>query len=234
MSQWAGFVCSLYIPKPFRSLIYGTFGNVYGVKFHEMGQPIDSFPSFNQFFTRALKKDARMIEDEGDITSLCSPCDGTVLSISEIDSANFTFECVKGLDYSLEEFMLGSTEGENRGSVKELISKVSARGNKLYASVIYLAPGDYHRFHSCGSWSALSRRHIPGYLAPVKPSYVAGHKDVFKTNERVNIFGQWAKGFMMTSFVGALNVGSIRLHFDPTLTTNKLLPTEIEEDYHYT
>ena len=86
--------------------------------------------------------------------------------------------------------------------------------------VIYLAPSDYHRFHSACHTHFDFRRHIAGYLDPVKPSYVNKHKDVFKNNERVNLFGSWDQGFFMQSFVGALNVGSIKLDFDPKLRTN--------------
>jgi phosphatidylserine decarboxylase len=70
-----------------------------------------------------------------------------------------------------------------------LLKKVKANGNKLFYMVIYLSPGDYHRFHAPAVHTALYRRHIAGYLSPVKPSYVRRHKDVFKNNERVNIFG---------------------------------------------
>jgi phosphatidylserine decarboxylase len=90
--------------------------------------------------------------------------------------------------------------------------------------VIYLSPGDYHRFHAPAIHTAQYRRHIVGYLAPVKPSYVAKHKDVFKHNERVNIFGDWYgtdKNFFFVSYVGALNVGSIVLDFDSNVETNK-------------
>jgi phosphatidylserine decarboxylase len=76
-------------------------------------------------------------------------------------------------------------------SIKSLLAGVDARGNKLYYAVIYLSPGDYHRFHSPALHTALTRRHIAGYLSPVKPSYVMKHKDVFKANERVNVFGEW-------------------------------------------
>jgi phosphatidylserine decarboxylase len=86
--------------------------------------------------------------------------------------------------------------------------------------VIYLAPSDYHRFHAPAICNAEYRRHIAGYLDPVKPSYVNKHKDVFKNNERVNLFGNWSNGFFFQSFVGALNVGSIKLLCDPKLTTN--------------
>jgi phosphatidylserine decarboxylase len=58
--------------------------------------------------------------------------------------------------------------------------------------VIYLAPSDYHRFHSPAIFNAEQRRHIAGYLDPVKPAYVNRDKDVFKNNERVNLFGNWS------------------------------------------
>lgn len=107
-----------------------------------------------------------------------------------------------------------------------MLQSVHQRGNKLFSMVIYLAPSDYHRFHSPAVFLAECRRHIAGYLDPVKPSYVNKHKDVFKNNERVNLFGDWNFGFFMTSFVGALNVGSIKLHFDKTLRTNNASPAE--------
>ena len=47
---------------------------------------------------------------------------------------------------------------------------------------------------------------------------------MYKSNERVNILGDWAHGFLAMSFVGALNVGSIRLHFDEGLKTNNRKP----------
>lgn len=90
--------------------------------------------------------------------------------------------------------------------------------------VVYLAPGDYHRFHSPASFTANYRRHIPGYLEPVDPRYLKKHRDVFKSNERVNLFGDWTFGFFAVSFVGATNVGSIKLHFDDVLKTNIVSP----------
>lgn len=86
--------------------------------------------------------------------------------------------------------------------------------------VIYLAPGDYHRYHSPAHFIALYRRHIPGYLEPVLPAYVKKHKDVLKDNERVNLLGEWTHGLFALSFVGALNVGSIKINFDEDLVTN--------------
>lgn len=86
--------------------------------------------------------------------------------------------------------------------------------------VIYLAPGDYHRFHSPASFTANYRRHLPGFLEPVDPRYLKKHRDVIKSNERVNLFGDWTHGFFSISFVGATNVGSVKVHFDDSLKTN--------------
>jgi phosphatidylserine decarboxylase len=73
-------------------------------------------------------------------------------------------------------------------------------------------------------FTANFRRHVVGYLEPVRPKYLETHRDVLKSNERVNIFGEWAEGFFAISFVGALNVGSIKLHFDESLKTNMKAP----------
>jgi phosphatidylserine decarboxylase len=45
--------------------------------------------------------------------------------------------------------------------------EVLQEGNQLYFIVIYLAPGDYHRFHSPANWVAESRRHFAGIILPV-------------------------------------------------------------------
>jgi phosphatidylserine decarboxylase len=107
---------------------------------------------------------------------------------------------------------------------QKLIEDVHKRGNKLMFTIIYLAPGDYHRFHSPAQFKTHFRRHIAGWLDPVKPAYVFKHKNVFKDNERVNLLGSWNHGFFSISFVGAMNVGSIQLHYDPELETNQLNP----------
>jgi len=61
---------------------------------------------------------------------------------------------------------------------------------------------------------------VAGYLEPVDPRYLKTHRDVFKSNERVNVLGDWSHGFFAISFVGATNVGSIKLHFDDILKSN--------------
>jgi len=52
------------------------------------------------------------------------------------------------------------------------MDSVNSRGNKVMYCVIYLAPQDYHRYHSPTALNIHYRRHIPGYLAPVMPAYL--------------------------------------------------------------
>lgn len=182
-------------------------------------EDLKSYVSFNKFFTRQLKDGLRKISNPDEKVTICSPCDGRVLSVGEVCTADCTIDCVKGRSYRLDEFMLGVRDELDK-SVPALVKKVLDRGNKLFYTVIYLAPSDYHRYHSPAIFHADHRRHIAGYLDPVKPVYVNKHKDVFKNNERVNLFGNWAHGFFFKSYVGALNVGSIKLNFEPTLCTN--------------
>lgn len=106
-----------------------------------------------------------------------------------------------------------------------IITSAKERGRKVMFIVIYLAPGDYHRYHSPASFTASYRRHLPGYLEPVDPRYLKKHRDVLKNNERVNLLGDWTFGFFAVSFVGATNVGSIKIHFDDVLKTNVASPS---------
>lgn len=61
-------------------------------------------------------------------------------------------------------------------------------------------------------------------MNPVKESYIAKPNRCYETNERVASFCDWAGGFMAITFVGALNVGSIGLDYDPKLDTNCDIP----------
>jgi len=92
--------------------------------------------------------------------------------------------------------------------------------NKLFFLVVYLAPGDYHRFHSPTSWVVERRRHFTGDLFSVSPYIANRMKDLFVLNERVALLGRWKYGFYSMVPVGATNVGSIRINFDESLRTN--------------
>ncbi|KAI8143031.1 phosphatidylserine decarboxylase-domain-containing protein [Fennellomyces sp. T-0311] len=94
-------------------------------------------------------------------------------------------------------------------------------GNALFFCVIYLAPGDYHRFHSPTSWVVQKRRHFAGELFSVSPYFVKLLQNLFVLNERVVLLGKWKHGFFSMTPVGATNVGSIHIKFDEALKTNR-------------
>ncbi|GJJ09388.1 hypothetical protein Clacol_003610 [Clathrus columnatus] len=76
--------------------------------------------------------------------------------------------------------------------------------NALYFAVVYLAPGDYHRFHSPSNWVVKSRRH---FIGKQRFWFVDPHFTL--------------QTEMETSFSkGATNVGSIKINFDRDLRTN--------------
>ena len=236
ISRVTGWFCSLWLPLPLRYVFYGGFAKFYGINMEEVEHPdFGHYETFTKFFTRHLKEGVRTVSEPKNAKTMCSPCDGRVLTCGEINSEFSTIDCVKGRSYRLDEFMFGtigdntdvqneSPEIPNNSQVAAVLDKVKQRGNKLMYMVIYLSPADYHRFHSPAIHTGDYRRHIVGYLSPVKPSHVNKHKDVFKNNERVNIFGRWAQGFYFESAVGATNVGSIKLDFDEEVLTNKPVP----------
>ncbi|KAF9572226.1 phosphatidylserine decarboxylase 1 [Mortierella alpina] len=113
-------------------------------------------------------------------------------------------------------------EADERSRSPENQEELKLRpGNALFFCVIYLAPGDYHRFHSPTNWVAETRRHFAGELYSVSPWMVKQLQDLFVLNERVALLGKWRHGFFSMVPVGATNVGSIVLNFDKELRTNQ-------------
>src|SRR5262245_33734416 len=76
-------------PVPTRRLRRMLYGTVFGGKFppgldeDDSEKPLDSYPSLNAVFTRALKPEARPIDPRPD--HLVCPCDGTVQEIGRVD-----------------------------------------------------------------------------------------------------------------------------------------------------
>ena len=93
-------------------------------------------------------------------------------------------------------------------------------GNDLYTAVIYLGPGDYHRFHSPTEWAADQRIHVSGELLSVAVDLVKRFPSILSLNERVALIGSWRHGFFAYSAVGAYNVGNITLASDEKFRAN--------------
>lgn len=79
--------------------------------------------------------------------------------------------------------------------------------------MFYLAPGDYHWFHSPADIIISKITHIPGVLKKVDPMSVEKFKNIYNKNEWVVLEGNTKFGKIWMTMIGALNVGSIRLNF---------------------
>ncbi|TGZ83184.1 phosphatidylserine decarboxylase [Ascodesmis nigricans] len=100
---------------------------------------------------------------------------------------------------------------------------------RLFFAVIYLAPGDYHRFHSPVPWVVERRRHFAGELYSVSPYLQNRLPGLFTLNERVVLLGRWRHGMYSMTLVGATNVGSIKINFDRELQTNSFVKLAEQE-----
>ncbi|CCH41744.1 Phosphatidylserine decarboxylase proenzyme 1,mitochondrial [Wickerhamomyces ciferrii] len=163
----------------------------------------------------------------------------------EILKRHGEFAEINGISYSLDDILGG--EGKNVHHLKKIIykeegdksvevgtkkvlqvaseissnkAKSSQNDKELFYAVIYLAPGDYHRYHSPTDWVVTLRRHFIGELYSVAPYFQRTLSNLFVLNERVSLLGYWKYGFFSMTPVGATNVGSIKVNFDKDLTTN--------------
>lgn len=157
-----------------------------------------------------------------------------MLHSGPLSSSSGMVEQVKGVAYSLLAFLgpntftlgppstwLGPPTDDPTEYVTSLLKNPEA--NCLYTIVIYLAPGDYHRFHSPVEWVVTARRHFSGELLSVNPRMAKRISGLFALNERAVYVGEWEHGFFSMTAVGATNVGSIRVYDDPKLSTNSWL-----------
>ncbi|XP_028254369.1 phosphatidylserine decarboxylase proenzyme, mitochondrial isoform X2 [Parambassis ranga] len=202
-----------WLRKPVLSLYIWTFG----VNMQEAAvEDLHHYRNLGEFFSRRLKPAVRPVCAS---SFLISPADGRILHFGRVK--NSEVEQVKGVTYSLENF-LGPQTRQNNGSCSSSFRDLllTSPDSDLYHVVVYLAPGDYHCFHSPADWRVELRRHFPGSLMSVNPGVARWVKELFCLNERVALIGQWQHGFFSLTAVGATNVGSIRVYFDQELQTN--------------
>ncbi|KAK9974157.1 hypothetical protein ABG768_022264 [Culter alburnus] len=211
------------LPNWLRKPIFRLYIWTFGVNMKEAAvEDLQHYRNLGEFFRRKLKPQVRPVCDSH---CVISPADGKILHFGRVK--NCEVEQVKGVTYSLETFLGPRTWAEsltaNRneddpGTFQDAL--VTKEGNELFHCVVYLAPGDYHCFHSPTDWRVAHRRHFPGSLMSVNPGVARWIKELFCHNERVVLSGEWTHGFFSLTAVGATNVGSIRIYFDKELRTN--------------
>ena len=181
---------------------------------------------------------SRIFSSPSEDASQSNPSDDPSLS------ADREFANINGISYTLPNLFSGpqdqsstATKADDQSTTPRASSEAAVRADlattwslfspskatKLYYLVVYLAPGDYHRFHSPVSWVCSSRRHFAGELYSVSPYLQRTLPGLFTLNERVVLLGRWKYGFFSYTPVGATNVGSIKINFDRELRTNNLI-----------
>ncbi|XP_069789209.1 phosphatidylserine decarboxylase proenzyme, mitochondrial isoform X8 [Narcine bancroftii] len=216
LSRAWGRLNQVELPIWMRKPVYNLYIWTFGVNMKEAAvEDLQHYRNLSEFFRRKLKPQARPVCDSH---CVISPADGKILHFGRVK--NCEVEQVKGVTYSLETFLGPQTWSENLAiSINNTETTfqehlVTKEGNDLYHCVIYLAPGDYHCFHSPTDWRVSHRRHFPGSLMSVNPGVARWIKELFCHNERVVLAGDWTHGFFSLTAVGATNVGSIRIYFD--------------------
>jgi phosphatidylserine decarboxylase len=150
------------------------------------------YESFNAFFTRALRAQAR--PSDPDPAVLVSPVDGAVSQIGRLDGSWLVQ--AKGHAYTLESLLAADLSW-------------AARFRGGASATLYLAPFNYHRVHMPLRGALRAAWYVPGQLFSVNAVTAAGVPGLFARNERVVcVFGHEALSFAVV-LVGALLVGSI-------------------------
>jgi phosphatidylserine decarboxylase len=176
----------------------------FGVDEKEFLLPIEAFNSFNDFFIRKLKPEARPIVGGSDMAVL--PADGRYLVYPNIAEADGFV--VKGKKFSLKDLLQCSTLAKRY----EMGSMVIAR----------LCPTDYHRFHFPCNCIPSAPFEIKGDLHSVNPLALRRRIEILSHNKRACTLLE-TESFGKVAFieVGAMCVGSIHATYTPNAPYNK-------------
>ncbi|QID19583.1 phosphatidylserine decarboxylase [Nitrogeniibacter mangrovi] len=163
----------------------------YGVDMSEAANPDPAaYPSFNDFFTRALRDDARPLAD----AELLCPVDGAISQFGPIKRGHL-FQA-KGHEYSATALVGGDHQLAERFA------------DGLFAT-LYLSPRDYHRVHMPCDGTLREMIYVPGELFSVNPVTARNIPGLFARNERVVCVFDGAEGPFVMVLVGATIVGSM-------------------------
>lgn len=156
---------------------------------------ITHYACFNDFFTRALKSDARPLAN----AQWICPVDGAISQFGRI-AGDQIFQA-KGHHYSTRALVGGDAQ-------------LAAQFENGDFATIYLSPKDYHRIHMPAAGRLLRMVHVPGDLFSVNPATAQGVPGLFARNERVVcvfdtfvmvLVGATIVGSMATTWHGVVN-----------------------------
>lgn len=180
----------------FTTAVIRRFVARYRVNMQDAANPdIASYASFNEFFTRPLRADARPLAD----AAFVCPVDGAISQFGAIKHGNI-FQA-KGHSYTTTALVGGD-------------ATLAAQYADGSFATLYLSPRDYHRIHMPCAGRLRRMIYVPGALFSVNPKTVRGVSGLFARNERVVcVFdgepGDGMSGPFVMVLVGATIVGSI-------------------------
>jgi phosphatidylserine decarboxylase len=190
LTQFAGMVADMRGGPLTRALIR-KFVAHYQVNMEEAADPrIESYPTFNEFFTRALRPGARPISD----AALVCPVDAAISQFGPIEHDQI-FQA-KGHSYSTRALVGGD-------------QALAHQFDHGHFATLYLAPRDYHRIHMPCEGRLRRMIYVPGDLFSVNPLTARHVPSLFARNERVVCVFDTPYGPFVNVLVGATIVGSI-------------------------
>lgn len=182
-----------YSPNPVISRrLIDTVVAKFGVDLSEAAESDPrAYPTFNAFFTRALKPGART--PDPDPRALLMPADGGISQCGPVENGRI-FQA-KGQSFTTTELL-----GDDAAA--------APFANGLFATV-YLSPRDYHRVHMPWTGTLRETVHVPGRLFSVGTDAVAAVPRLFARNERLACHFDTDFGPMCVVMVGALLVSGV-------------------------
>ena len=163
----------------------------YAVNMAEAANPdISSYKSFNEFFTRHLRVDARPLA----ATDYVCPVDGAISQFGAIEGDQI-FQA-KGHRYTTAALVGGD-------------QSLAGKFQDGQFATLYLSPKDYHRIHMPCDGRLTRMIYVPGALFSVNPTTARGVPGLFARNERVVCVFESADGPFVLALVGATIVGSM-------------------------
>lgn len=210
LSRVAGRLASSRHPLVKKAFIR-SFAKAYNVQLDEYErQSFNAYESFNDFFTRELKDDARPIDTTAQ--GIVSPADGVISQLGQIEDAKVLQ--AKGRYYGIDQLLADKEDGA-----------YFADGS---FATVYLAPSNYHRVHMPFTGTLTKTRYVPGTLFSVNNSTAANVPDLFARNERLVCLFDTDYGKAAVVMVGAMIVAGIE-----TVATGKITRTkDIQEADH--
>ena len=183
-----------YSTRPWlKQALIDTVTRRFGVDLDEAAQPDPTaYPTFNAFFTRALKPGARV--PDPDPRALLMPADGRISQLGRTETDGRIFQA-KGRSFTAAQ-LLGDAEA----------ARVFAGGS---FATVYLSPRDYHRVHMPWTGTLRETVHVPGRLFSVGTEAVRDVPGLFARNERLVCHFDTDFGPMASVMVGALLVSGV-------------------------